>query len=92
MFVCVLSPASIFVFSPNFEPLLHLKYMKISIEDFSPICRYGKYISFAILITLVTALGPEQFAFPKQANYFYKIWDQNLIQKPFSYRVFYIYC
>ena len=44
--------------------LLYLQYMKIHIEAFPPSCRYGKYLSFASLVTPITVLGVEQFAIP----------------------------
>ena len=52
------------LFYPNFGPLLHLQYMKIHKKAFSQSCRYGKYLSFATLVTPITVLGAEQFAFP----------------------------
>ena len=41
----------------KFGPHLHLQYMKIHIEAFPQNCRYGKYLSFATLVTPITALG-----------------------------------
>ena len=52
------------LFYLNFGPLLHLQYMNIHIEAFPQSYRYGKYISFETLVTPVTVLGAEQFAFP----------------------------
>ena len=52
------------LFFPNFGPLLRLQYMIIHIEACPLSCRYGEYISFASLITPITVLGTEQFAFP----------------------------
>ena len=37
--------------------------MKIHIEALPQSCRYGKYLSFVNLVTPVTVLGDEQFAF-----------------------------
>ena len=62
MFVSVLSSAPIFL-KPNFEPLFYLKYMKIHIEVFPQSCIYLNYLSFAALVTLVTVIGAELFAF-----------------------------
>ena len=52
------------LFYPNFGPLLHLQYMKIHKKAFPQSCRYGKYLSFATLVTHITVLGAEQFAIP----------------------------
>ena len=52
------------IFYLDFGPLWHLQWMKIHIEDFPQSCRYGKYLSFATLVTPITVLGAEQFAFP----------------------------
>ena len=52
------------LFYPNIGPLLHLQYMKIHKNTFPWSCRYGKYRSFATLVTPITVLGAEQFAFP----------------------------
>ena len=52
------------LFYPNFGPLLHLQYMKIHKNTFPWSRRYGKYLSFATLVTPITVLGAEQFAFP----------------------------
>ena len=38
--------------------------MEIDIEAFPQSCWYGKYLSFAALVTPVAVLGAEQFAFP----------------------------
>ena len=55
---------SFLLFQPNFGPLLHLKYMKFTKKTFLHRCRYGKYLSFATLVTPITILGAEQFSFP----------------------------
>ena len=52
------------LFYPNFGPLLHLQCLKINIKAFPQRYRYGKYLSFATLVTPITELGDEQFAFP----------------------------
>ena len=52
------------VLTLNFGPLLHLHYIKIHIEAFTQSWRYGRYISFATLVTPIPVLGAEQFAFP----------------------------
>ena len=38
--------------------------MKIHVAAFSQSCRYGKYLSFATLVTPITVMGDEHFAFP----------------------------
>ena len=48
----------------NIGPLLHLQYTKIHKKAFSQSYRYGKYLSFAALVTPITFLGAEQFVFP----------------------------
>ena len=52
------------LFYPNIGPLLHLQYMKIHKKAFPQSYRYGKYLSIAALVTPMTFLGAEQFAFP----------------------------
>ncbi len=52
------------LFYPNFGPLSHLQYMEIHKNTFPWSCRYCKYLSFAALVTPITFLGAEQFAFP----------------------------
>ena len=47
------------LFYPNFGPLLHLQYLKIHKKAFPQ-----SYLSFAALVTPITFLGAEQFAFP----------------------------
>ena len=43
--------------------------MKIDIKAFLQSWRYGKYLSFATLVTPVTDLGAEQFAFPCKVSF-----------------------
>ena len=38
--------------------------MKFTKKAFPQSCRYGKYLSFATLVTPITVFGAEQFAFP----------------------------
>ena len=52
-----------------FGLILHLQYMKIPIEAFPQSFRYGKYISFATLVTTITVLGAEPFSFPSKKNF-----------------------
>ena len=52
------------LFYPNIGPLLHLQYLKIHKKAFPQSYRYGKYLSFAALVTPITVLGAEKFAFP----------------------------
>ena len=52
------------LFYPNIGPLLHLQYLKIHKKALPQSYRYGKYLSFAALVTPITFLGAEQFAFP----------------------------
>ena len=56
------------LFYPNFGPLLHLQYMKTHIEAFPQSCRWGEYLSFAILVNPITVLENEQLAFPCKKN------------------------
>ena len=58
LFLCALSHASILVFSHIFEPLSHLKYMKIRNKVLLQSFRYGKYLSS---LTLVTVVGLSNF-------------------------------
>ena len=48
---------SFLLFYLNFGPLLHLQYMKFTKKAFLQSCRYGKYCSFATLVTPITVLG-----------------------------------
>ena len=59
------------------EKGLHFRYFNLTLghfytfntwnsqkKSFTHSCRYGKYLSFATLVTPITVLGAEQFAFP----------------------------
>ena len=72
--------ASIFIFYPNFEPLYHLKNMKIQIEPFKQCCRSVNSLFFH----LCNCLGAEKIVFLCKVFFVYKLrlqkfwtWSEN---------------